>query len=138
MREISLDRLRTLVSIADNGSFAEAARLLHLAPPTVSLHIAELEARMGAPLLSRKRGQVRPTAIGEALIGRARRLLNWSLLLQIALQAIEIVLPQLAIAADPLVDLAQSLRFEPIDALAARAPFGNHLRRVQYLEMLGD
>ena len=75
MREISLDRLRTLVSIADHGSFAEAARLLHLAPPTVSLHIAELEARVGAPLLTRKRGQVRPTAIGQALVERARRLL---------------------------------------------------------------
>ena len=36
MREISLDRLRTLVAIADLGSFAEAARVLHLAPPTVS------------------------------------------------------------------------------------------------------
>ncbi|MCC8393675.1 LysR family transcriptional regulator [Paraburkholderia sp. MMS20-SJTR3] len=76
MREISLDRLRTLVVIADLGSFAEAARVLHLAPPTVSLHIAELESRVGAPLLSRKRGQVRPSAIGETLIGHARQLLS--------------------------------------------------------------
>lgn len=75
MREISLDRLRTLVEIADRGSFADAARALHLAPPTVSLHIAELEQRIGAPLLSRKRGHVRPSAIGEVLVERARRLL---------------------------------------------------------------
>src|ERR1700692_4077873 len=75
MREISLDRLRTLVAITDRGSFADAARALHLAPPTVSLHIAELEDRIGAPLLSRKRGHVRPSAIGEMLVGRARRLL---------------------------------------------------------------
>lgn len=75
MREISLDRLRTLVAIADRGSFVDAARALHLAPPTVSLHIAELEERIGAPLLSRKRGHVRPSAIGEMLIERARRLL---------------------------------------------------------------
>ena len=75
MREISLDRLRTLVAIADCGSFAAAAQSLHLAPPTVSLHIAELEARIGAPLLSRKRGNVRPSPIGEALVERARRLL---------------------------------------------------------------
>jgi hypothetical protein len=34
MREISLDRLRTLVAIVDRGSFADAARALHLAPPT--------------------------------------------------------------------------------------------------------
>ncbi|MGN6233335.1 MAG: LysR substrate-binding domain-containing protein [Trinickia sp.] len=76
MREISLDRLRTLVAIADYGSFAAAAQLLHLAPPTVSLHIAELESRIGAPLLSRQRGNVRPSPIGEALVARARRLLG--------------------------------------------------------------
>lgn len=75
MREISLDRLRTLVAIADCGSFAGAARSLHLAAPTVSLHIAELEGRVGAPLLSRQRGNVRPSVIGEVLIARARRLL---------------------------------------------------------------
>ena len=44
MRELNLDRLRTLVTIADLGSFAEAARTLHLAPPTVSLHVKELES----------------------------------------------------------------------------------------------
>lgn len=75
MREISLDRLRTLVAIADLGSFAEAARDLNLAPPTVSLHIADLEARVGGLLLSRTRGRVLPTAIGETLIERARHLL---------------------------------------------------------------
>lgn len=76
MREISLDRLRTLVAIADHGSFAAAAQLLHLAPPTVSLHIAELESRIGAALLSRQRGNVRPSAVGEMLVERARRLLG--------------------------------------------------------------
>lgn len=75
MREISLDRLRTLVAIADRGSFVAAAQLLHLAPPTVSLHVAELESRIGAPLLSRTRGNVRPSAIGAVLVERARRLL---------------------------------------------------------------
>lgn len=75
MREISLDRLRTLVAIADMGSFAEAARALHLAPPTVSLHIADLEARVGGKLLSRTRGRVQPSAIGNTLVERARRLL---------------------------------------------------------------
>jgi len=75
MREISLDRLRTLVAIADLGSFAEAARVLHLAPPTVSLHIADLEARVGGKLLSRTRGRIQPSAVGVTLVERARRLL---------------------------------------------------------------
>lgn len=75
MRELNLDRLRTLVTIADLGSFAQAARVLHLAPPTVSLHVADLEASIGAELLVRKRGEVRASGVGEALIERARRLL---------------------------------------------------------------
>ena len=75
MREISLDRLRTLVAITDLGSFAEAARVLNLAPPTVSLHIADLESRVGARLLSRTRGRVQPSAIGATLVERARALL---------------------------------------------------------------
>ncbi|HEY0820063.1 MAG TPA: LysR family transcriptional regulator [Rhizobacter sp.] len=75
MRELDLDRLRTLVTIADLGSFAAAARALHLAPPTVSLHVSELESRLDTPLLLRNRGQVVPTGPGAALIERARRLL---------------------------------------------------------------
>ncbi len=75
MRELNLDQLRTLVSIAELGSFAAAARALHLAPPTVSLHVAELESRLGAPLLLRQRQRVEPTGIGERLIARVRRLL---------------------------------------------------------------
>ena len=75
MRELNLDQLRTLVSIAELGSFAAAARALHLAAPTISLHVAELESRLSAPLLLRQRQRVVPTGIGERLIQRARRLL---------------------------------------------------------------
>lgn len=76
MRELNLDRLRTLVMIADLGSFAAAARALHLAPPTVSLHVADLEERFGAPLLLRDRAQVVPTGVGATLLEHARKLLN--------------------------------------------------------------
>ena len=37
--------------------------------------MADLEAQVGAALLTRTRGQVRPTAIGETLLARACRLL---------------------------------------------------------------
>jgi DNA-binding transcriptional LysR family regulator len=75
MRELDLDRLKTLMTIADLGSFVAASRALHLAPPTVSLHVAELEARVGTPLLLRTRGRVAPTGAGATLVERARRLL---------------------------------------------------------------
>lgn len=76
MREISLDQLRTLITIFDLGTFSAAARALHLAQPTVSLHISELEARLGAQLIVRGNRRVLPTAAGMALIERARRLLR--------------------------------------------------------------
>lgn len=76
MRELKLDQLRTLVTIAELGSFAAAARTLHLAAPTVSLHVAELESRLGAALLLRQRRRVVPTGVGQELIERARRLLT--------------------------------------------------------------
>lgn len=75
MREISLDHLRTLVTAADLASLAAAASALHLAPPTVTVHLAELEARVGARLLHRGRGPAVPTALGVRFIERARRLL---------------------------------------------------------------
>lgn len=83
MRELSLDRLRTLLAVADLRSFAAAAQALHLAPPTVTLHVAELEARLGTRLLLRGKaaglprgaGTVVPTSTGALLIERARRLL---------------------------------------------------------------
>jgi DNA-binding transcriptional LysR family regulator len=75
MREINLDRLRTLLTVARLGSFAAAAQALHLAPPTVTLHVAELEARLGTPLLLRGRRRVTPTAAGRVLVERGAALL---------------------------------------------------------------
>ncbi len=76
MRELNLDQLRTLVAIADLGSFSAAGRALHLAQPTISLHIGELEARLDTPLLVRGTRRVVPTAAGAELLARARRLLR--------------------------------------------------------------
>jgi len=76
MRELSLDQLRTLVAIIELGSFSAAARALHLAQPTVSLHISELEARLATPLIVRGGRRMTPTGAGEVLVARARRLLR--------------------------------------------------------------
>jgi DNA-binding transcriptional LysR family regulator len=76
MRELNLDQLRTLVAIADLGTFSAAGRALHLAQPTVSLHISELESRLDTALLLRGHRRVTPTAAGADLVARARRLLR--------------------------------------------------------------
>lgn len=76
MRDISIDRLRTFVTVAELGSFAAAARTLHLAPPTVSLHVSHLERRFDTALLFRERSKVMPTGTGAVLLEHARRVLN--------------------------------------------------------------
>jgi DNA-binding transcriptional LysR family regulator len=76
MRSLNLDQVQTLVTIADLGTFAAAAQALHLAPPTVSLHVSELESRLGATLIERGHRRARLTAAGAALVERARRLLK--------------------------------------------------------------
>lgn len=76
MHSLNLDQLRTLVAIDELGTLAAAAQALHLAPPTVSLHVSELESRLGLTLLERSpRGAV-ATAAGRELIERGRRLLK--------------------------------------------------------------
>lgn len=76
MRELNLDQLRTLVAIADLGTFSAAAQALHLAQPTVSLHISELESRLDTPLVLRGRRKAQPTPAGAVLVERARLLLR--------------------------------------------------------------
>ncbi|MBT9494316.1 MAG: LysR family transcriptional regulator [Paucibacter sp.] len=76
MRALNLDQLRTLVAIADLGTFAAAAQALHLAPPTVSLHISELEARLDATLLLRGKRGAQLTSAGQVLVQRGRDLLR--------------------------------------------------------------
>ncbi|WP_423455969.1 LysR family transcriptional regulator [Ottowia sp. VDI28] len=75
MRNLNLDQLQTLVAIADLGTFAAAAQALHLAPPTVSLHIKELETRMEAALVVRGRRHAEMTPAGEVLVQEGRKLL---------------------------------------------------------------
>src|SRR5688572_31777381 len=76
MRELNLDEMRPLVAIADLGTFSAAAQALHLAQPTVSLHVSELESRLNAPLVLRGGRRVQPTPAGALLVERARRLLR--------------------------------------------------------------
>ena len=75
MRNFNLDHLQTLIAIADLGNFAAAAQALHHAPPTISLHIKELESRLQADLVVRGRRQAELTPAGEVLVQEGRQLL---------------------------------------------------------------
>jgi DNA-binding transcriptional LysR family regulator len=68
--------LESFVMVAENGSFAEAARRLHLTPAAVAQRIHALEAEIGARLVSRSGRSVRPTPSGTAILERARNFLG--------------------------------------------------------------
>lgn len=76
MDEISLYRLRVFVTVVERGGVLNAARALHVSQPAVSEHLRQLENKVGAPLLVRRRG-ARPelTEAGQALWTTARAIL---------------------------------------------------------------
>ncbi|MFB8228512.1 LysR family transcriptional regulator [Cellulosimicrobium sp. NPDC055967] len=73
---MDLTRLRVLAAVAREGSVTAAARSLHYAQPSVSHHLARLEAEVGVPLLERHGRGVRLTAAGRLLATRAEEILG--------------------------------------------------------------
>lgn len=73
---LDLDQLQSFCAIADCGSFTEAARRVHKTQSAVSMQIKRLEDRLGQSLFVRDGRSVRLTGEGEALYGRARRMLR--------------------------------------------------------------
>jgi DNA-binding transcriptional LysR family regulator len=73
---LDVTRLRVLVAVARYGSVTAAARALNYAQPSVSHHIARLEAETGARLLQRAGRGVRLTDAGRLLAERAEEILG--------------------------------------------------------------
>jgi DNA-binding transcriptional LysR family regulator len=69
-------RLRVLVAVARHGSVTAAAHALNYAQPSISHHIARLEAETGAKLMERAGRGVRLTEAGRLLAERAAEILG--------------------------------------------------------------
>lgn len=69
-------RLRVLVAIARHGSVTGAAHALNYAQPSISHHIARLEAETGAKLMERAGRGVKLTDAGQLLAERAEEILG--------------------------------------------------------------
>ena len=72
---MSLRALRTLVAIAQHGSFARAAEAVCLTQSAVSLHVRSLEEDFNAPLFDRTRRVPVLTEAGHRAVERAREIL---------------------------------------------------------------
>src|SRR5436190_3551002 len=68
---LSANRLNVLREVVAKGSFSAAADALSYSQSAVSQSIATLEGEVGAALVERDRGGVRPTAAGAALVAHA-------------------------------------------------------------------
>ncbi|WP_026868685.1 LysR substrate-binding domain-containing protein [Inquilinus limosus] len=75
-RRLDLDVLRTLVAIAEGGSFSLAASRVGRTQSAVSMQVRRLEEAVGKRLFDRSSRQVRLTPAGESLLGHARRMLR--------------------------------------------------------------
>ncbi|SDK29973.1 DNA-binding transcriptional regulator, LysR family [Nonomuraea maritima] len=68
---LDVTRLRVLLTVAQKGSLTEAAKVLHYSQPSVSHHLARLEAETGAKLIQRAGRGIRLTEAGRLLADRA-------------------------------------------------------------------
>ena len=73
---LDVTRLRVLAAVARHGSVTAAAKALNYAQPSVSHHLARLEAETGARLVERSGRGVRLTDAGRLLAGRAEEILG--------------------------------------------------------------
>lgn len=69
-------QLRYFVSIVELGSITAASQALHVAQPSLSQHVANLEAELGVPLLVRNRNGAYATEAGELLFRQAKVVLR--------------------------------------------------------------
>lgn len=128
----TLEQLRTLVAVVDEGTFDSAAASLGVTAPAVSQRVRALEDGAGRVILRRDK-PVRPTEAGETLLRTARQMLHLEQVLALELDARDSVLydddgadshgaplPHLTV---PMAVNADSLSSWFLDALAA-AEFG--------------
>jgi len=74
VNSMNLRQLRTLVAIAEQGSFTAAGNAVGLSHSAISLHVKALEEELGIALADRTQRPPRLTARGVALVEQARRM----------------------------------------------------------------
>lgn len=73
--DLDLKSLRLFVAVCDLRNMARAAEQEHIEPSAISKRMAQLEAKLGTPLLVRSRRGVQLTSAGVAVLEQARGVL---------------------------------------------------------------
>ncbi|QPC41531.1 LysR family transcriptional regulator [Kaustia mangrovi] len=74
--DITLERMRSFVRVAERGSLSAVARELGVGQSTITRHVRELEAAVGVPLLSRTTRRVTLTEEGGRYYANCQRILR--------------------------------------------------------------
>ncbi len=106
------DDLKHLLAVARHGSTLAAGRALGLDQSTVQRRLAELERRIGQPLVKRQQSGYRLTAFGEALLPYAERIE----------QAVNVFEQQIATAAAEVAGIVRVTCPEPIVYRITQSP----------------
>jgi DNA-binding transcriptional LysR family regulator len=85
---MELRHMRYFVAVAEERNFTRAAARLHLAQPSLSRQIRDLESELGVSLLHRGKGGITLTAAGNEYLAQVRKLLADSTAAVQATQAI--------------------------------------------------
>ncbi|MEV4061143.1 LysR family transcriptional regulator, partial [Nonomuraea dietziae] len=73
---LDVSRLRVLLAVSRTGSLTAAAKALHYSQPSISHHLARLEAETGAKLIERAGRGIRLTEAGKLLADRAEEIVG--------------------------------------------------------------
>lgn len=101
--------LRYVIEIADSGSIVAAAVKLHVAQPSVSRQIMNLERRLGFDLFDRSPKGMSLTAAGRAYVSQARDLVDQANSLEIASKQIAKGTPAVLNIAAPMATITDIL-----------------------------
>jgi DNA-binding transcriptional LysR family regulator len=73
---VEFRHLRYFIAVAEEGNFSRAAKRLHLAQPSLSFQIKQLEDSIPAQLFVRENSGIKLTPAGDALMPHAKRLIR--------------------------------------------------------------
>lgn len=73
---LELRHFHAALSVAETGSFTRAAEQLHIAQPSLSYTIRQLETRLGFQIFTRTTRSLTPTPAGETFLAEAAKVID--------------------------------------------------------------